>query len=250
MSPSFRSIVLALVLAAVLSPTAAQASPQQMSIMMDDDLLVYRSDAIAARTPDADEGARRRHDPRDGPVGDGRGVLEVHEGRPGQAQGQEEHPCPRSGTAPEPALQARQSVDLPDPQLGPLRQPRARRDRTWDPRVLQHHRTRSEVGARQEAEGIDCPSAELQAARARVQAVRDGCRQALRWHLQGRERLAVGAAARQHVVAVERAQPGGLAVSAVGERAGPPRRRCTARCTRWATRASSRPGTASTTTSS
>ncbi len=50
MSPSFRSIVLALVLAAVLSPTAAQASPQQMSIMMDDDLLVYRSDAIAART--------------------------------------------------------------------------------------------------------------------------------------------------------------------------------------------------------
>ena len=42
MSPSFRSIVLALVLAALLSPAAAQASPQQISIMMDDDLLVYR----------------------------------------------------------------------------------------------------------------------------------------------------------------------------------------------------------------
>jgi len=49
MSTSIRSIVLALVLGALLAP-AAQASPSQMSIMMDDDLLVYRDDAVAART--------------------------------------------------------------------------------------------------------------------------------------------------------------------------------------------------------
>ncbi len=48
MSTSIRSIVLALVLGAALAP-AAQASPTQMSIMMDDDLLVYRSDSVAAR---------------------------------------------------------------------------------------------------------------------------------------------------------------------------------------------------------
>jgi len=50
MSPSFRSLVLALVLGAVLAPSAAQASPTQMSIMMDDDLLVYRDDTTAAKT--------------------------------------------------------------------------------------------------------------------------------------------------------------------------------------------------------
>lgn len=50
MSPSIRSIVLALVLGAVLAPPAAQASPTQQSIMMDDDLLVYRDDATAAKT--------------------------------------------------------------------------------------------------------------------------------------------------------------------------------------------------------
>ncbi|MBW3652012.1 MAG: hypothetical protein KY433_00170 [Actinobacteria bacterium] len=50
MSPSTRSIVLALVLGALLAPSAAQASPTQMSIMMDDDLLVYRDDSTAAKT--------------------------------------------------------------------------------------------------------------------------------------------------------------------------------------------------------
>ena len=49
MSPSSRSIVLALVLGALLAP-AAHASPQQSSIMMDDDLLLYRNDSVAART--------------------------------------------------------------------------------------------------------------------------------------------------------------------------------------------------------
>ena len=49
MSTSIRSIVLALVLGALLVPATAQASPSQMSIMMDDDLLVYRNDATAAR---------------------------------------------------------------------------------------------------------------------------------------------------------------------------------------------------------
>lgn len=51
MSPSsIRSLVLALVLGALLAPSTAQASPTQMSIMMDDDLLVYRDDATAAKT--------------------------------------------------------------------------------------------------------------------------------------------------------------------------------------------------------
>jgi hypothetical protein len=50
MSPSIRSIVPALVLGALLAPSAAQASPTQMSIMMDDDLLVYRDDSTAAKT--------------------------------------------------------------------------------------------------------------------------------------------------------------------------------------------------------
>ena len=49
MSTSIRSIVLALVIGAVLAP-AAQASQNQMSIMMDDDLLVYRNDSVAARS--------------------------------------------------------------------------------------------------------------------------------------------------------------------------------------------------------
>jgi len=49
MSPTFRTFILALVLGAVLAPSA-QASPQQISIMMDDDLLVYRDDSTAAKT--------------------------------------------------------------------------------------------------------------------------------------------------------------------------------------------------------
>ena len=50
MSPSIRSLVIALVLgSALLAPAAAQANPNQMSIMMDDDLLVYRNDSTAAR---------------------------------------------------------------------------------------------------------------------------------------------------------------------------------------------------------
>jgi hypothetical protein len=43
-----RSIILALFLGALLAP-AAHASPLQTSIMMDDDLLIYRNDATAAR---------------------------------------------------------------------------------------------------------------------------------------------------------------------------------------------------------
>jgi hypothetical protein len=50
MSPRIRSIVLALVLGALLAPAAAHASPTQMSVMMDDDLLVYRDDSTAARS--------------------------------------------------------------------------------------------------------------------------------------------------------------------------------------------------------
>jgi hypothetical protein len=50
MSPSIRTSVLALIAGALLAPAAAQASPTQMSIMMDDDLLVYRDDTTAAKT--------------------------------------------------------------------------------------------------------------------------------------------------------------------------------------------------------
>ena len=50
MSPSIRLIVLAFVLGGLIAPTAAQASPTQQSIMMDDDLLVYRDDSTAAKT--------------------------------------------------------------------------------------------------------------------------------------------------------------------------------------------------------
>ncbi len=48
MRPTIRSFILALLLGALLAP-AAHASPTQTSIMMDDDLLVYRNDATAAR---------------------------------------------------------------------------------------------------------------------------------------------------------------------------------------------------------
>jgi hypothetical protein len=48
MRPTIRSIILALFVGALLAP-AAHASPLQTSIMMDDDLLVYRTDATAAR---------------------------------------------------------------------------------------------------------------------------------------------------------------------------------------------------------
>ena len=48
MSTTFRTFILALMLGAVVAP-AAQASPEQLSIMMDDNLLVYRDDSTAAR---------------------------------------------------------------------------------------------------------------------------------------------------------------------------------------------------------
>ncbi len=44
-----RLLFVAATLAAALVPAAAHASPTQMSIMMDDDLLLYRSDGVAAR---------------------------------------------------------------------------------------------------------------------------------------------------------------------------------------------------------
>lgn len=49
MSPTMRTFILALVLGALCAP-AAQASPTQTSIMMDDDLLVYRDDSTAFKT--------------------------------------------------------------------------------------------------------------------------------------------------------------------------------------------------------
>ena len=49
MSPTTRTFILALVLGALFAP-CAQASPTQASIMMDDDLLVYRDDSTAYKT--------------------------------------------------------------------------------------------------------------------------------------------------------------------------------------------------------
>jgi hypothetical protein len=49
MSRITRLLILALGLGALLAPAAAQASSTQTSIMMDDDLLVYRDDSTAAR---------------------------------------------------------------------------------------------------------------------------------------------------------------------------------------------------------
>src|SRR4051812_37529953 len=49
MSRTIRLLTLALGLSALIAPAATQASPTQMSIMMDDDLLVYRDDSTAAR---------------------------------------------------------------------------------------------------------------------------------------------------------------------------------------------------------
>ncbi|MGH2899035.1 MAG: hypothetical protein ACRDMZ_10210, partial [Solirubrobacteraceae bacterium] len=50
MSPSIRSLALVLLVGALFVPAGAQASPSQMSIMMDDDLLLYRDDSTATRT--------------------------------------------------------------------------------------------------------------------------------------------------------------------------------------------------------
>ena len=44
-----RLLAVVLTIAALSAPAAAQASPTQMSIMMDDDLLLYRSDSVTAR---------------------------------------------------------------------------------------------------------------------------------------------------------------------------------------------------------
>src|SRR5207237_157487 len=49
MSRTSRLLTVAFAFAALLLPAAAQANPQQTSIMMDDDLLVYRDDNTAAR---------------------------------------------------------------------------------------------------------------------------------------------------------------------------------------------------------
>ena len=49
MTLTTRLLAVALVTVAALAPATAHASPTQMSIMMDDDLLLYRSDSVTAR---------------------------------------------------------------------------------------------------------------------------------------------------------------------------------------------------------
>ncbi|MFP5363868.1 MAG: hypothetical protein ACLGI5_14180 [Thermoleophilia bacterium] len=49
MTLTVRLLAAALTIAAIAAPAAAHASPKQMSIMMDDDLLLYRSDSVTSR---------------------------------------------------------------------------------------------------------------------------------------------------------------------------------------------------------
>ena len=124
MSRTTRLLILALGLGALLMPAAANASPVQTSIMMDDDLLVYRGDAVATSAltqmkklgvdtvrvtvlwKNVAENARFTK-------------AEHREAPEGQAQDR--------GAEADEALQAGQPEHVPDPQLGSLRQPRSRR---------------------------------------------------------------------------------------------------------------------------
>ena len=217
MSRTIRLLILALGLGALLAPAAAQASPTQTSIMMDDDLLVYRDDSTAARALTQMKSL---------------GVDTVRvtvlwktvaenarfsKAELKQAQGQ----VPDRGQEAEHALQGGQPEHVPDPQLGSLRQPPEVGGRPRHPRLLQRHRPRPDVGARQAAGEEQQPARDVEAQARGLQAVRAGRRQALRRDLPRRERQPRRPPARALLVAVERAQPGRLAVAAVGA----PRRR-------------------------
>ncbi len=176
---------------------AAHAGDAQLSVMMDDDQLVYSGDATRDAALHEDEGARRRLGPRHGPV-ERRGRRRAEEpGRAASASTGSAPPTPRA---------------YPQAQLGPLRpaRPRARR-RSAHRLLLQRHRARRRAGAtpsrraryeRARPPRRGCPSARD------VQAVRRGGRQALLRPLPRRERRSRPAPAGLVLVAVERAQPG------------------------------------------
>ena len=211
MSRTIRLLILALGLSALLAP-AAQASPAQTSIMMDDDLLRLSRRQHRGGDPDAHEDARRRHRARDRAVEGRRGERAPVQVRDRQAARCGEDARAHAG----PALPGGEPEDLPAPQLGPLRQPRQGGPEHRHQDLLQHHGPRAGVGARDAAEGQRPATFDLQAQGGGVQAVRDRGRQALRRDVPRRERQPRDPPARELLVAVERAQPGRLAVAAVG----------------------------------
>ena len=212
MSRTIRLLTLALGLSALLAPAAAHASPTQTSIMMDDDLLVYRDDSTAPRA-DADEVARRRHRPRDRPVEDRRRERALHEGR------DQEAPKGKFRTA---ASKQNKRFKATNPSTYPVRNwdrydnlLKSAADR-GDSGLLQRHGPGPGVGARQGADEEQGPARGVEAQARGLQAVRAGGRQALRRDLPRRERQPQRPPAREVLVAVERAQPGRLAGTAVG----------------------------------
>ncbi len=213
MSRTTRLLTLALAFGVLLVP-AAHASPAQTSIMMDDDLLVYRDDDTAAKTLTA---MKRL----------GVDVARVtvlwktvaENARPTKAE-----IAKLKGSKKENARKQAARFKATVPKTYPRRNwdrydnlvRSAEAGRHQD--LLQHHRARPGVGARQAAR-VSALVARIVEAQARgLQAVRDGRRTALRRDLRRRQRRPQHPAARELLVAVERAQPGRLAVSAVGER--------------------------------
>ena len=127
MSRTIRSLVLALVLGRAARAAAAQASPTQMSIMMDDDLLVYRDDSTAARALTQMKSL---------------GVDTVRvtvlwktvaeyarftKADLAKLKGEKNKRAREAARRQNRRFKADQPEHVPDPQLGPLRQPRARR---------------------------------------------------------------------------------------------------------------------------
>ena len=163
MSPSIRSIVLALVLGALLAPAAAQASPSQMSIMMDDDLLVYRDDSTAARalTQMKSLGVDTvRVTVLWETVAEFARFLKADIAKlRGEKNTRAREAARRQNARFKPANPSTYPIRNWDRYDNLVRAAAERRDQ----RVLQRHRARPEVGARQEAEGIHRVAADLQA---------------------------------------------------------------------------------------
>ena len=238
-----RTLLLATLLTHGLAAPAAQAAPDQVSIIMDDDQFLYRGDQTASRSLAAARslGAEAvRVTVLWRVVGEGARLSNKRD------RAAEDRQAARQGARPAQALQARRPAHLPDAQLGPLRQPRQGRDPARHAGVLLDHRARAELRAPDRAAEPARERRHVQALPVALPRVRAGGRHALQRPLPRRERHPQGAAEGLAVVAVERAQPAGLAVAAVGERRARLAVRCTASSTTPATRACSSPATART----
>ena len=213
---ALRKLLLAsLLLASLAAPSAAQAAPDQVSIIMDDDQFLYHGDQAASRSLAVARSLGAEARPRDRAVARrrrGRGALEQGDRAP------EDLEAARQGARPAQALQGHQPAHLPDAQLGSLRQPREDRHAARHARVLLRHRPGPELRAPDRPAEPARERRHVQAHPVAVPRLRAGRRHALQRPLQGRERHPRDAAEGRPVVAVERAQPAGLAVAAVGER--------------------------------